>query len=159
MFTTKTMYGWLPIGHMRHHITNVNQCPGCRHDDEKMEHLFRCMHRTCVTTRTKAMKELAAQGKKKKVPQHIMEAVCHVIRTECAGKRAEPKITHTPDKRPPYVTRIPSRRMVHSHAGQRSSEAGEENDLPPAPAMGLGGTKCARGRRAVQGGGCQKNRW
>ena len=46
MFTIKTMYGWLLIGHMRHHITKVNQCPGCRHDDKKMEHLFRCRHCT-----------------------------------------------------------------------------------------------------------------
>ena len=59
MFTSKTMYGWLPIGHMHHRITNVNQCPGCRHDNETMEHLFPCMHRTCVTTRTKTTKELA----------------------------------------------------------------------------------------------------
>ena len=36
------------------------------------------------------------QGKKKKVPQHIMEAICHAISAECAGKRAIPKITHTP---------------------------------------------------------------
>ena len=96
MFTSKTMYGWLPIGHMRHHITKVNQCPGCRHDDETMEHLFRCTHRSCVTTRTKALKELASQGRKKKVPRHIMEAVCHVIRSECAGKKAPLKLTHTP---------------------------------------------------------------
>ena len=46
MFTSKIMYGWLPIGHMRHHVTKFNQCPGCRHDDKTMEHLFRCSHRT-----------------------------------------------------------------------------------------------------------------
>ena len=95
MFTSKTMCGCLPIGHMRHHITKVNQCPGCRHDDETMEHLFRCRHRTCVATRTNALRELATQGKKKRVPQHIMDAIRYVIRAECMGEKAEPKITHT----------------------------------------------------------------
>ena len=53
------------------------------------------MHRTCVATRTKALKELVKQGKKK-APQHMMEEICHVIRAECTGTVAEPKITHTP---------------------------------------------------------------
>jgi hypothetical protein len=31
MQTCKIMHGWLPVSHMRHHITGVNQCPGCKH--------------------------------------------------------------------------------------------------------------------------------
>ena len=26
--TSKMMHSWLPLGHMRHHVTGLNQCPG-----------------------------------------------------------------------------------------------------------------------------------
>jgi hypothetical protein len=39
MQTCKIMHGWLPVAHMRHHITGVNQCPGCNCTDKTTKHL------------------------------------------------------------------------------------------------------------------------
>ena len=59
-------------------------CPAQVQTDETTvyyeNHVRRAPNRTYVATRAMALKELATQGKKKKVSQHIMEAIFHVIR-------------------------------------------------------------------------------
>ena len=44
MQTCKIMQGWLPVAHMQHHITRINQCPGCKCTDKTMDHLLQCPH-------------------------------------------------------------------------------------------------------------------
>jgi hypothetical protein len=39
MKTSKIMHGWLPVNHMRGHVTGITQCPCCPHPDETMEHV------------------------------------------------------------------------------------------------------------------------
>jgi hypothetical protein len=37
--TSKIMHDWLPaVMHMRVHITGIQQCYNCPHDDEKLPH-------------------------------------------------------------------------------------------------------------------------
>ena len=85
MHTSKTMSGWLPTTHMRHHITNVNQCPGCRHEDETVDHMFTCQNRHMVAEREKAIEAMEKEGKKKKIPKDVLKAFCHYIKTTCSG--------------------------------------------------------------------------
>ena len=44
MQTCKIMHGWLPVVHMRHHITGINQCPGCKCTNETINHFLQCPH-------------------------------------------------------------------------------------------------------------------
>ncbi len=97
MQTMKIMHGWLPIMHMRHHITGVNQCPGCKHTDETMTHLFQCPNAAMKERRTKVLDNFLKQGKKHKIPQHIIEAVCRVLRVQCLGSNDFESDSHTPD--------------------------------------------------------------
>ena len=38
--TMKLMHGWLPVMHKRQFITGINQCPGCRCEDETLVMYF-----------------------------------------------------------------------------------------------------------------------
>lgn len=41
--TSKIMHDWLPaVMHMWAHITGIQQCYNCPHDDETLDHLFHC---------------------------------------------------------------------------------------------------------------------
>jgi hypothetical protein len=42
MQTCTIMHEWLPVGHMRHHITGINQCPGCTSTNETIDHMLKC---------------------------------------------------------------------------------------------------------------------
>ena len=44
LVTYKIMYGRLPLEYMRHHVTGINQCPGCECEDETIQHLFQCQN-------------------------------------------------------------------------------------------------------------------
>ena len=44
--------------------------------------------------------------------------------------------TTAPDKQSPHAMSIPSRGMMHGHAGQRCQGARAENDIPATPNMG-----------------------
>jgi len=85
MQTCKIMHGWLPVMHMRQYIEGNSQCPGCNCKDETMAHLFRCKNREARRTREECLEKLLKVGKKKRIPQHIMEAICHVIKAETEG--------------------------------------------------------------------------
>ena len=96
MLTSKIMHGWLPVGHKRQHITGVNQCPGCPCNDETIHHLFVCPHARMVETRTKAFKQMLKLGRKAKIKRSVIEAVCHVMKEECAGTDRYILPTHAP---------------------------------------------------------------
>jgi len=96
-FTSKLMHGWLSIMHMRQVITGVNQCPGCSCNDETMTHLFRCPNKEMKKVRKKAIEKMMKMGKTHRIPLHIMEAVCHVAKTEARGGKDWIKESHTPE--------------------------------------------------------------
>ena len=86
MQTCKIMHGWLPTGHMQQYITGINQCPGCECKDETIMHLFRCTNPQMQKKREEIITQFHKKGLKKKVPCHVLEAFCHVIKTECNGE-------------------------------------------------------------------------
>ena len=96
-FTSKLMHGWLPIMHMRQVVTGIKQCPGCSHKDETMTHLFRCPHKLIEKARQESMKKIRKWGETQHIPQHIMEAICHVITTEVSGGSEWIQSTYTPE--------------------------------------------------------------
>jgi hypothetical protein len=50
-----------------------------------MEHLFQCPHHDMKITRKKNIDKLREVGKKKKIPRHIMEAICRVLEVTSKG--------------------------------------------------------------------------
>ena len=93
--TLKIMHEWLPLGTMRHHITGVNQCPGCPCTDETLFHLL-----TCSNGRMKGVRQLAIKAMKQKaigvrVPRHIRDAFFSIIEATLAGTTPTPKPTQT----------------------------------------------------------------
>ena len=69
-------------------------CPGCKEPTEKLRHLWQCpslrVREKRKTIRTTAKK----MGKKKRIPQHILEAFFHVILCEMEGTRKPVKETY-----------------------------------------------------------------
>ena len=86
MQTCKIMHGWLPVGHMRRHITGMNQCPGCNCTDETIRHVTQCPHEKMQAKRKVIFDVVRKVGKKGKVPIAILDAFCHVVKTELEGK-------------------------------------------------------------------------
>jgi hypothetical protein len=85
MQTCKIMHGWLPVAHMHHHITGVNQCPGCKSTNETINHFSKCTHPTLVVQRTKAIDQFYATGLKQKIPQNILNAITHTLKAYTKG--------------------------------------------------------------------------
>ena len=74
MQTCKIMHGWLPIGHMRHHITGANQCPGCDSTNETNDHMPKCPHPTIKKKREEILTQLVVKGKQQKIPKGVLTA-------------------------------------------------------------------------------------
>jgi hypothetical protein len=94
--TCKLMHGWLPVMHKRQFVTGIRQCPGCPCSDETMEHLFRCTHQDMKITRKKNIDQIRTMGKKKRVPQHILEAFCRLLEVDSKGGSKFELSTHVP---------------------------------------------------------------
>ena len=82
MQTCKIMNGWLPVGHMRQHITGISQCPGCPCGDETIRHVFQCPNERMIATRKTALATMLKEGIKQKIKRPVMEAICHLILSE-----------------------------------------------------------------------------
>ena len=82
MQTSKIMHGWLPVGHMRQHITGISQCPGCPCGDETIRHVFQCPNERMNATRKKVLATMLKEGIKQKIKRPVMEAICHLIHSE-----------------------------------------------------------------------------
>lgn len=80
MQTSKIMHDWLPVMHMQGHITGLQQCPGCKHTDETLDHLFHCRHPTLIKTRTKIFKTTSTKCTQLKLPRIFIQGLCGVIR-------------------------------------------------------------------------------
>ena len=85
MQTCKIMHGWLPTGHMRHHITGTNQCPGCASTNETIDHMLKCPRPTMKKKREKILKQLVVKGKHQKIPKEILTAFIQTLTTYTTG--------------------------------------------------------------------------
>ena len=68
MQTCKIMHGWLPVAHMQHHITRINQCPGCKCTDKTMDHLLQCPHPSLTEQQRVIFMKITSTGIKQKIP-------------------------------------------------------------------------------------------
>lgn len=75
------MDGWLPVAHMRHHITGVNQCPGCKCTDETIDHFLQCPHPTIVDQQRTVLAQLKTKGIALKIPKDVLNAVTQTLST------------------------------------------------------------------------------
>ena len=95
--TMKLMHDWLPVMHKRQFISGINQCPGCHCNDETLDHVFQCPHREMKKLRPRLLTKLLKVGKTKRIPQNIMEAICHILRSFGDNSLAEVKDTYSPE--------------------------------------------------------------
>jgi hypothetical protein len=75
----KIMHGRLPVAHMRHHITGTNQCPGCKCNDETIDHFRQCPHPSITEKRTNILKQMRAKGIKLKIPKDVLHAITQTL--------------------------------------------------------------------------------
>ena len=85
--------------HKRQFITGINQCPGCRCEDETLDHVFQCPHREMKKLRPQLLTKMLKAGKAKRIPQNIMEAFCNILRSVSDNKSVEVKDTYSPELR------------------------------------------------------------
>ena len=79
MKTSKIMHGWLPVNHMQGHATGITQCPCCPHQDETMEHMFRCTNQRLMMKKDELINGIRKKGMAKGIPRAIMETVCRSL--------------------------------------------------------------------------------
>ena len=95
MQTSKLMHGWLPVMHMRAHVSGSAQCPGCPCEDETIEHILQCTNQSQTQRRKERMIELRKKMMTLGFPRVIMEAICKLL-------------LHHIDRTPPVVPQHPS---------------------------------------------------
>jgi hypothetical protein len=88
----KIMHGWLPVAHMRHCITGTNQCPGCKCNDESINHFLQCPHPSITEKKTSILKQMKAKGIKLKIPKDVLHAITQTL---TAYTRLTHSINHT----------------------------------------------------------------
>ncbi len=79
MQTCKIMHRCLPLGHMRHHITGINQCPGCTSTNETIDHMLKCPHLTIKEKREEILSQMLVKGKQKKIPKGVLTAFIQLL--------------------------------------------------------------------------------
>ena len=80
------MYDWLPTVDMRQWTKEGTHCPGCDELNEKLRHVWQCPSPRMTEKRKTVLALVKKIGKKKKTPQHILEALYHVIKCEVHGE-------------------------------------------------------------------------
>ena len=75
MQTSKIMHDWLPVMHMYGHVTGLQQCPACTHQDETLDHLFHCQHPALTRTRETALTTLVQKGKTLRIPHIFTDTI------------------------------------------------------------------------------------
>ena len=75
------MHNWLPINHMRSHISGLKQCPGCPCPDETIEHMYRCPHKDAAAARLELLTTAKKAGTKARIPLHILDAFLEIVQS------------------------------------------------------------------------------
>ena len=65
---------------MRQWMKEWTRCPGCDEPNEKLQHVWQCLLPRMTEKRKTVLASVKKIGKKKKIPQHILEALGHVIK-------------------------------------------------------------------------------
>ena len=81
MQTCKIMHGWLPVSHMRQHITGINQCPGCECTDETLDHFLKCPHLKITEQRGVILAQMRLKGYALKIPKNMLNAITQTLTT------------------------------------------------------------------------------
>ena len=95
MQTCKIMHGWLPLGDMRHHITGINQCPGCTSTNETIDHMLKCPHPTIKEKREEILSQLMVKGKQQKIPKGVLTAFIQLLTKYTSGATDYTTSTHS----------------------------------------------------------------
>ena len=95
MQTCKIMHGWLPLGHMRHHITGINQCPGCTSTNETIDHMLKCPHPTITEKRKVVLSQMLVKGKQNKIPKGVLTAFIQLLTKYTTGATDYTLNTHS----------------------------------------------------------------
>ena len=83
--TCKIMHDWLLTGHIRQWMKEGTHCPRCNEQNEKLRHVWQCPSPRMIENRKTVLASVKKIEKKKKIPQHILEVLCHVIKCEMTG--------------------------------------------------------------------------
>ena len=89
------MHGWLPIGHMRHHVTGIHQCPGCTSTDETINHRLTCPHPTIKRKYEEIMSQMLVKGKQQKIPKEVLTAFIQLLTKYTTGATDYTTNTHS----------------------------------------------------------------
>jgi hypothetical protein len=79
MQTCTIMHGWLPVTHMRQHITGINQCPGCKRTDETIDHFLQCPHPKITEQRRIILAQMKLRGINIKIPKDVLNAIIQTL--------------------------------------------------------------------------------
>ena len=88
------MHDWLPTGHMRQLAKEGTYCPGCDEKNETLRHVWQCPTPRMIEKQITVMISARKIGKKKRIPQHILEDFCHGIQCEMDGEANHVRETH-----------------------------------------------------------------
>ena len=92
MQTCKIMHGWLPVAYMQHHITGINQCPGCKCTDKTLDHLLQCPHPLLTEQRRVVFTKMTTTGIKQKIPKNVLNTITQTLATHTRGVVDRPQI-------------------------------------------------------------------
>jgi hypothetical protein len=87
MQTCKKMHGWLPIGHMRYHVTGIHQCPGpgCTSTNKTINRMLTCPHPTIKRKHEEIMSQMLVKGKQQKIPKEVLTAFIQLLTKYTTG--------------------------------------------------------------------------
>jgi len=67
---------------MRHHVTGINQCPGCTSTNETIDHMLKCPHPTINMKREEILSQMLVKGKQQNIPKGVLTAFTQIL-TKC----------------------------------------------------------------------------
>ncbi len=64
---------------MHHHITGINQCPGCKCTDKTIDHFLQCPHPEITAKWTVVIVKMRATGIKMRIPKDILNSIVLIL--------------------------------------------------------------------------------
>ena len=80
---------------MRHHITGINQCPGCTSTNETIDHMLKCTHPTITEKREVVLSQMLVKGKQNKIPKGVLTAFIQLLTKYTTGATDYTLNTHS----------------------------------------------------------------
>jgi hypothetical protein len=82
----KIMHGWLPVAHTHHHITGMNQCPGCKCNNKTFDHFLQCSNPSITEKRKGILTQMRTTGIKWRIPKDVLNAITQTLTIYTKGK-------------------------------------------------------------------------